>query len=99
MRGFNFEDYYIANKNGVAEVSGSFDSAEVVRYALRSDPQNMHEEKYPGADAFKAEIEHFIECSKTGAEPIASGEAGKKAIAICRAVKKSAEIGQPVDIE
>ncbi len=98
MPAFSFEDYYIANENGVAEVSGRFDSAEVIRYALRSDPENVHEESYPGADAFKAEIEHFIECSKTGAEPIASGEAGKKAIAICRAVKKSAEIGKPVEI-
>jgi len=98
MQGFNFEDYYIANKNGVAEVSGRFDSAEVIRYALRSDPQNLHEESYPDADAFRSEIQHFIDCSITGAEPIASGEAGKKAIAICRAVKKSAQIGEPVEI-
>ncbi len=99
MPGFSFEDFYVANENGVAEVSGSFDSAETIRYAFRSDPQHMHEENYPGADAFKAEIEHFIECTRTGAEPIASGEAGKKAVAICRAVKRSAEIGQPVEIE
>ena len=99
MPGFAFEDYYMANENGVAEVSGSFDSADVIRYALRSDPKNVHEESYPGADAFTAEIQHFIECSKTGAEPIANGAAGKKAIAICRAVKKSAETGEPVYIE
>ena len=99
MPGFSFEDFYVANENGVAEVSGSFDSAETIRYAFRSDPQHMNEGHYPGADAFQAEIEHFIECSRTGTEPIASGEAGKKAVAICRAVKKSAEIGQPVDIK
>ena len=99
MPAFDFEDYYIANENGVAEVSGRFDSAETIRYALRSDPENVHEENYPGAGAFRAEIEHFIECSKTGAEPIANGGAGKKAIAICRAVKRSAEIGEPVDVK
>lgn len=98
MGAFNFEDFYIANENGVAEVSGHFDSAEKIRYALRKAPQNVHEENYPGADAFKAEIQHFIECSKTGVEPRASGEAGKKAIAICRAVKKSAELGKSVEI-
>jgi predicted dehydrogenase len=98
MPAFNFEDFYIANENGVAEVSGPFDRAETLRYALRSDPGNIHEESYPGADAFRAEIEHFIDCSRTGAEPRASGEAGKKAVAICRAVKKSAEIGKPVDL-
>lgn len=95
---FNFEDFYIANENGVAEVSGKFDSAETIRYTFRSNPGEVHEENYPGADAFKNEIEHFIECAKTGAEPLASGEAGKKAIAICRAVKKSAEIGKPVKV-
>ena len=95
---FNFEDYYVANDNGVAEVSGHFDSAEKIRFAFRKDPNNLHEEDYPGFDSFKAELDHFMECAKTGKEPIASGEAGKKAVAICRAVKKSAEIGEPVKI-
>ena len=99
MPAFNFEDFYIANENGVAQVSGPFDSAEVLRYAFRRDPQNVHEETYRGTDAFRAEIEHFIECSKTGAEPRASGEAGKKAVAICRAVKESARIGKPVEVK
>ncbi len=99
MPPFSFEDYYIANEDAVAEVSGRFDSADTLRYAFRSDPQKVYQETYPGADAFKAEIEHFIECSKTGAQPIASGEAGKKAVAICRAVKRSAEIREPVVVE
>jgi len=95
---FNFEDYYAANENGVAEIRGSFDSAETIRYAFRKDPNNVHEESYSGVDAFVAEIQHFIECSKTGMEPIASGEAGKKAVAISRAVKESAQTGMPVNI-
>jgi predicted dehydrogenase len=99
MPPFNFEDYYIANENGVAQVSGHFDSAESIQFAFRKDPQKVHEESYPGADSFKAEIEHFIECAKTGAEPRASGEAGKKAVAICRAVKKSSETGKPVEVK
>ena len=99
MRGFAFEDYYVANKKGVAMVSGPFDAADTIKYALRSDSENLHEESYPGSDAFRAEIEHFIECSKTGAEPRSSGETGKKAVAICRAAKKSAEIGEPVKVK
>ena len=95
---FNFEDYFIATDNGVAEVSGHFDSAEKIRYAFRKDPNNAKEEVYSGVDAFVMEIQHFIECSKTGKEPTSSGEAGKKAVAICRAVKKSAEIGEPVKV-
>ena len=95
---FNFEDYFVATDNGVAEVSGPFDSAEKLRYAFRKDPNNAKEEVYAGLDSFKAELDHFIECSKTGKEPISNGETGKKAVAICRAVKKSAEIGEPVKV-
>ena len=99
MRGFAFEDYYIANENGVAEVSGPFDSADVLRYALRGDPQQMHEENYSGANTFRAELDNFMQCSRTGEEPGANGEAGKKAVAICRAAKESADTGEPVEVK
>ena len=99
MGGFSFEDFYVANENGVAEVIGRFDSAETLRYSFRNDPETLEEENYPNFDAFQAEIEHFIECIQTGSEPRASGEAGMKAVAICRAVKRSAEIGEPVVLE
>jgi len=98
MGAFSFEDFYVANENGVAEVTGGFDRAETLRYALRKDPNDVHQESYPNFDAFRAEIEHFIACIQTGSEPIASGEAGMKAVAICRAVKRSAEIGVPVEL-
>ena len=98
MGPFSFEDFYAANENGVAEVTGRFDSPEILRYAFRADPKNVQQEGYPGFDAFRAEIEHFIACIQTGDEPCASGEAGMKAVAICRAVKKSAEIGAPVQM-
>lgn len=98
MGGFSFEDFYVANENGVAEVMGRFDSAETLRYSFRNDPETLQEENYPNFDSFRAEIEHFIECIQTGSEPRASGEAGMKAVAICRAVKRSAEIGKPVEL-
>lgn len=98
MGGFSFEDFYAANENGVAEVTGRFDSAETLRYSFRDDPETLQEENYPNFDSFRAEIEHFIECIQTGIEPRASGEAGMKAVAICRAVKRSAEIGEPVEL-
>ena len=96
MGGFSFEDFYVANENGVAEVTGRFDSAETLRYSFRNDPESVQEENHPNFDSFRAEIEHFIKCIQTGSEPRASGAAGMKAVAICRAVKRSAEIGEPV---
>ena len=98
MGSFSFEDFYIANEKGVAEVTGGFDRAEILRYAFRKGPETAHEENYPNFDSFRAEIEHFIECIQTGSKPRASGEAGMKAVAICRAVKRSAEIGEPVTL-
>ncbi len=98
MGGFNFEDFYVANENGVAEVTGGFDRAETLRYSFRNDPETLQVENYPNFDSFQAEIAHFIECIRTGNEPRANGEAGMKAVAICRAVKRSAEIGEPVTL-
>jgi predicted dehydrogenase len=98
MGGFSFEDFYVANENGVAEVTGRFDNAETLRYSFRNDPETVQEENHPNFDSFRAEIEHFIRCVQTGSEPRASGEAGMKAVAICRAVKRSAEIGEPVEL-
>ena len=98
MGKFNFEDFYVANENGVAEVTGGFDRVETLRYAFRNDTEAVREESYPNFDSFRAEIEHFIECIQTGSEPRASGEAGMKAVAICRAVKQSAEIGEPIEL-
>ena len=98
MGPFSFEDFYVANEAGVAEVSGGFDRPETLRYAFRKDPSNVCEESYPDFDAFHAEIEHFMDCVRNGNEPRASGEAGMKAVAICRAVKRSAEIGAPVEL-
>ncbi len=98
MGSFSFEDFYVANENGVAEVTGGFDRAEILRYAFRDTPNDVQEESYPNFDAFRAEIESFITCIQTGSKPRASGEAGLKAVAICRAVKESAAIGAPVEL-
>ena len=98
MGAFSFEDFYVANENGVAEVTGGFDRAEILRYALRDNPNDVQKESYPNFDAFRAEIESFITCIQTRGKPRASGEAGLKAVAICRAVKESAAIGAPVEL-
>jgi predicted dehydrogenase len=98
MGSFGFEDFYVANENGVAEVTGGFDSVETLRYAFRANPGDVKSESYPNFDSFRAEIEAFITCIRTGTEPRASGEAGMKAVAICRAVKQAAATGVPIEL-
>lgn len=98
MGSFSFEDFYVSNTTGVAEISGPFDNANRLRYGFRADPGDVTEERYEDADPFRLEMEHFLECVQTGAVPRASGEAGMKAVAVCRAVKRSAETGKPVAV-
>ena len=43
-------------------------------------------------------MEHFVDCIKTGAEPLADGHSGMKAVAICRAVKQSSATGTPIGL-
>ena len=98
MGSFSFEDFYAANENGVAEVSGPFDNANLLKYAFRKSPKDLKEKRYEDVDAFRSEMEHFLSCIRTGDVPRANGEAGMKAVAICRAVKLSAEKNEPVEI-
>src|SRR5207302_1292791 len=83
LRGFNFEDLYVACERGVAQVSGGFDNPERLAWALRSDGGTVREEAFPGADLFALELEHFLECVETGVPPETGGEEGLKAIELC----------------
>jgi len=95
---FNFEDFYVAAEKGVAEVSGRFDSSDTLRYALREKPRDVVEEKFGEADAFRLELEHFVECIRSGAEPLTSGREGMKAVELCLAVKRSAREQAPITL-
>jgi len=92
---FHFEDIYAVSEKGVAEISGAFDNPNRLRYGFRTDPRHAVEETFD-ADPFLLEMEHFVECVRTGRVPRADGTAGMKAVAICRAVKRSAERKEPV---
>lgn len=92
----NFEDVYLACANGVAELSGRFDSPEVLRYAYRSAPQELHTESFPDSNAFAAEMAHFLECIASGQTPLTSGEEGREAVRLCLAVKQAVRSGEAV---
>lgn len=96
IRPFAFEDYYAATAEGVAEVTGPFDNPDSLRYAFRDRPGDVHEESFPGADPFQAEICHFLGCIRSGQAPRVSGEDGKGAIALCLAIKEAIRLGRGV---
>jgi predicted dehydrogenase len=55
-----------------------------------------HEIYVPEQDTFALEIRHFLDCLRTGAEPITSGRSQRRPLEIVLAAYRSMEIGQPV---
>ncbi|MGH2352287.1 MAG: hypothetical protein ACRDJN_11825, partial [Chloroflexota bacterium] len=51
------------------------------------------------ADTFAAEIAHFLECVRAGAEPITSGRSQRRPLEIVLAAYRSMETGQPVTLQ
>jgi predicted dehydrogenase len=92
------EQWFFGCERGVAEVTGPFDNLQTLRWAERGRDAEVHDEHWPDADPFLAEIEHFLECIRQRQEPRASGAAGLQAVRFCLAVKQTIRTGQPVAI-
>lgn len=50
----------------------------------------------PPADTFALEIDHFIQCLRSGEEPLTSGRRQRRALEVVLAAYRSMETGQPV---
>jgi len=51
-------------------------------------------------EALETEVEHFVECVRTGASPVSSGYSGLKVIEILEAASQSiVDQGKPVRLE
>lgn len=76
------------------------------------EPREHFEEQVPDADdeagfrdasgrvdrGIKAELAHFLDCCRTGAKPLNSGESAKQNVAICLAAQQAIRTGQVVNI-
>jgi predicted dehydrogenase len=79
-------------------VTGPFDNPGRLRWAPR-DAQgagDLREERWPEADPFRSELEHFLDCVQDDRPPRASGGEAKQAVEFCLAVKQSAMTGRTV---
>ena len=47
----------------------------------------------------KAELEHFVECCRTGASPLNDGPSARMNVSVCLAAQESIRTGQPVMID
>jgi predicted dehydrogenase len=59
----------------------------------------MHAPQLSLAEALGVEAEHFVDCVRTGREPITGGEAGLRVVRVLEAAAQSlAERGRVVDL-
>ena len=93
---FANEQSYFALDKAEIRLHGSFDRPDYWWLGLRDDPGNPQEEHVTDVDCFRLELDHFLNCVRTGERPFITGEDGRGSIAACLAVKESARTGQPV---
>ncbi len=58
----------------------------------------QHDLHVAKADTFQLEIEHWLQCLRTGAEPETSGRAQRRNLEVVLAAYRSMETGQPVQL-
>ncbi|WP_224250037.1 inositol 2-dehydrogenase [Hyalangium gracile] len=67
------------------------------REAVLSDkPYHFFLDRYP--EAYRAELEHFLEVATSGAEPLVTGRDGRAALVLADAALQSLKLGKPVPI-
>ncbi|WP_122315274.1 Gfo/Idh/MocA family oxidoreductase [Pseudomonas cichorii] len=78
---------------------GNVAQSELVRYladGIQADTQRMDTDLL--RDAYVAELNHFVDCLRTGEQPLASGEDARAALAIARACIESVQQGKTVRV-
>jgi myo-inositol 2-dehydrogenase / D-chiro-inositol 1-dehydrogenase len=72
----------------------------VTRYTreavLTDKPFNFFLDRYP--EAYRAELEHFLEVATKGVEPLVTGRDGRAALILADAALQSLKLGKPVPI-
>lgn len=79
---------------------GSVNESDLLRYlatGVQADTQRMDTDLL--RDAYIAELNHFVDCMRSGEKPLASGEDARAALAIARACIESFEQGKAVRVQ
>ncbi len=63
------------------------------------EPLMGHTIYVPEADTFLLEVQHFLDCLRTGAEPLTSGRSQRRPLEIVLAAYRSMETGQSVEVK
>lgn len=79
---------------------GSVNDSDLVRYladGIQADTQRLDTDLL--RDAYVAELNHFVDCLRSGEKPLASGEDARAALAIARACIESFQQGKAVRVQ
>jgi len=76
--------------SATAEIEGPFDSPHHLR-VWRDEKGAQEELQFENPGGISEEIEHFVKCIRNNKQPRVTGENGRAALAICLAVKESAQ--------
>ncbi|MFB9279682.1 Gfo/Idh/MocA family protein [Cohnella cellulosilytica] len=90
----------LAGTGGVAALDS--DETQPIRIALRAEEggQSRRFSESPLAlDAYAAELQHFVDCIRTGTEPLVNGEEAALTLELALAAIRSADTGQVVHFD
>ena len=93
---FATEHFFFACDHGEARFGGRFDASTEWWMALRDAPDRAAAESVEPADCFDSEIGHFLNCVRTGQEPLVTGEDAARSVAVTLAIKESIRTGRAV---
>lgn len=75
------------------------DESELQKLLISYRSGDCWSPKVPPGEALQTEVDHFIECVRTGGKPLSDGTAGLRVVKMIEAATKSMGLrGQPVDI-
>ena len=78
-----------------------FDRPEQMQLQVADDPEEAGFVDATGhiSSGVYEELQEFIDCCRTGSQPLVDGQAGKMGVAVCLAAQESIQRGEMVTIE
>ncbi|MFI6505906.1 Gfo/Idh/MocA family protein [Nonomuraea typhae] len=90
----------VAGEDGVIQLDRQKENIQLATARGYTYPRNMLQRVVHGvpAGAYRDAIHHFVDCARTGAEPLISVESSRDVTAVLAAAHESARTGRPVTV-
>ncbi|PZG22690.1 gfo/Idh/MocA family oxidoreductase [Nonomuraea aridisoli] len=90
----------VTGEDGVIQLDRQKENIQVATAKAYTYPRNMLQRVVHGqpAGAYRDAIHHFVDCARTGAEPLITVESSRQVTAVLAAAHESAETGRPVTL-